>query len=70
MNPRDELIASLNASTGAKWLRHIVETLPLAVYIDAADEHATGLWISPRVEAMFGYPAASWLGEPDFFESF
>ena len=69
MNPRDELIASLNASTGAKWLRHIVETLPLAVYIDAADEHATGLWISPRVEAMFGYPAESWLGDTDFFES-
>ena len=68
MNPRDELIASLNAVAGAQGLRHIVETLPLAVYIDAADEHATGLWMSPQVEAMFGYPAASWL-EPDFFES-
>jgi PAS domain S-box-containing protein len=68
LNPRDELIAALNAGAGAKGLRHIIETLPLAVYIDAADEHATGLWISPRVEAMFGYPAASWL-EPDLFES-
>jgi PAS domain S-box-containing protein len=68
MNEREELLGTLTAATGGLGLLSILETLPLAVYIDAPDEHADSLWISPQVEAMFGYPRARWL-ELGFFKS-
>ena len=64
----EELIATLTAGPGGTGVMNILETLPLAVYIDAVDEHGDSIWISPQVEAMFGYPAASWL-QAGFFES-
>jgi PAS domain S-box-containing protein len=67
-DPLEELIATLTAGAGGKGLMNILETLPLAVYIDAADEHGGSIWISPQIEAMFGYPVASWL-ERGFFDS-
>jgi PAS domain S-box-containing protein len=72
MDPRTELMQAVTAGTrggdGVHGLLHILETLPLVVYIDAADEHATSLWISPQVESMLGYPAAAWM-DPGFFEA-
>ena len=68
MDQLEELLASLNAGTRGGGVLRILETLPLAVYIDAPDEHADSLWISPQVEAMFGYPLARWF-ERGFFES-
>jgi PAS domain S-box-containing protein len=67
-DPLEELIATLTAGAGRTGVMNILETLPLAVYVDAAEEHGDSIWISPQIEAMFGYPVASWL-ERGFFES-
>ncbi len=48
--------------------RELVEELPLAVYKDLPDESATSEYISPRVEAIFGYPREAWM-DPEFFAS-
>lgn len=48
--------------------RQLVEELPLAVYRDLPDESATSNYISPRVEAIFGYPQEEWM-QPEFFAS-
>ena len=52
--------------------RGLVEELPLVVYTDKPDASgATGgipVYISPRVEQVFGYPPDAWL-EEGFFES-
>ena len=52
--------------------RGLVEELPLVVYTDKPDASgATAgipVYISPRVEQIFGYPADAWL-EEGFFES-
>jgi PAS domain S-box-containing protein len=48
--------------------RQLVEELPLAVYRDLPDESAASEYISPRVEALFGYPREAW-SEPEFFAS-
>ncbi len=48
--------------------RRLVEELPMAVYTDKPDTTATSIYISPRVEAMFGYPREPWM-ESTFFAS-
>ncbi len=40
----------------------------MAVYTDKPDTTATSTYISPRVEAMFGYPREAWMDE-SFFAS-
>ena len=64
-----------------KRLRVLVEELPLVTYIDAPDDFAaaeavpsgstTGinLYISPQVEAMFGYPIADWQADALLWDS-
>jgi PAS domain S-box-containing protein len=51
--------------------RRLVEELPLAVYTDKADASGettgTPVYISPRVEELFGFPREAWL-EKGFFE--
>ena len=44
--------------------RHLVERLPAAVYIDAVDEMATAIYISPQYEALTGYTPEDRLAEP------
>ena len=46
--------------------RRLVEELPMAVYTDKPDTTATSTYISPRVEAMFGYPREAWMEESFF----
>jgi PAS domain S-box-containing protein len=48
--------------------RRLIEELPMAVYTDKPDTTATSTYISPRVEAMFGYPQEAWMDE-SFFAS-
>jgi PAS domain S-box-containing protein len=48
--------------------RRLVEELPLAVYTDKPDATATSIYISPRVEDIFGYPQEAWM-EETFFAS-
>ena len=44
--------------------RHLVERLPAAVYIDAVDEMATAIYISPQYEQLTGYSPEDRLAEP------
>ena len=72
MTPEDDLaetrrrLAELVATE--RQYRQLVEELPLAVYRDLPDESATSEYISPRVEAIFGYPREAWM-DPAFFAS-
>jgi PAS domain S-box-containing protein len=63
-----ELSAALEAQREAEQrYRNLVEELPLAVYMDRPDDPlGASLYVSPPIEAMFGYPAEAWL-EPSFF---
>ena len=53
---------------GERQYRRLVEELPLVVYTDQPDATSTATYISPQVEAMFGYPRSSWF-EKTFFAS-
>ena len=47
--------------------RRLVDLMPIAMYIDAADQYAKSSFVSRQVEPIYGYPADQWL-EPGFFE--
>jgi PAS domain S-box-containing protein len=42
--------------------------LPLVTYTNAFEQSAHTVWMSPQVEAVTGYRADEWVGEPGFFE--
>lgn len=44
--------------------RHLVERLPSTIYLDAADDVATALYVSPQYESLTGYSAQERLGDP------
>jgi len=44
--------------------RHLVERIPAVVYIDAVDEIATAVYISPQYEALTGYTPEERIAEP------
>jgi PAS domain S-box-containing protein len=46
--------------------RTLVEQIPLATYINPIGMPVRTQYMSPRIEAMLGYPVSDWL-EPDFF---
>jgi PAS domain S-box-containing protein len=46
--------------------RTLVEQIPLATYINTIGMPVSTKYMSPRIEAMLGFPASDWL-EPDFF---
>jgi PAS domain S-box-containing protein len=48
--------------------RTLVEQIPLATYINTIGMPSTTTYMSPRIEAMLGFPASDWLGA-DFFLS-
>jgi PAS domain S-box-containing protein len=45
-------------------LRTLVEQLPAVIYIDAVDEIATAVYVSPRYEHLTGYSPAERLADP------
>jgi len=47
--------------------RNLVELLPVTMYIDEADS-MTDSYVSPQVEAMYGWPVESWM-QPGFMEA-
>jgi PAS domain S-box-containing protein len=53
--------------TEAKY-RTLVETIPLATYINTVGLPVITSYISPQIEAMLGYPVSNWL-QPGFYES-
>jgi PAS domain S-box-containing protein len=47
--------------------RTLVENLPAVTYIDAVDERATTVYVSPQVEEMFGYTPEEWRARPELW---
>jgi diguanylate cyclase (GGDEF)-like protein/PAS domain S-box-containing protein len=47
--------------------RTLVESLPLAVYIDRLDESSSNVYSSPQIEPMLGYSAHEWTSRPELF---
>jgi PAS domain S-box-containing protein len=47
--------------------RTLVENLPAATYIDLVDDVSTTLYISPQVEAIWGYTPAEWATDPNLW---
>ncbi len=47
--------------------RRLVEHLPAVVYMNPAEAASSTVYVSPRVETMFGYTQEEWLAEPDFW---
>lgn len=45
--------------------RALVETLPLATYVDRDDRDTGTSWISPQIEAITSYSPEEWLSNPD-----
>jgi len=47
--------------------RRLVEELPLITYVDAVDDVASTLYISPQIEDLLGWPAEHWTADPQHF---
>ena len=47
--------------------RTLVENLPAATYIDLVDDVSTTLYVSPQIEAIWGYTQQEWMADPDIW---
>jgi PAS domain S-box-containing protein len=47
--------------------RALVEHIPAVVYVETPEGDPERFYISPQVEAVFGYPAEEWRWTPDFW---
>ena len=47
--------------------RSIVEHIPAVTYIDALDDAASTIYMSPQVEVLLGYKPDEWLSDPDLW---
>jgi diguanylate cyclase (GGDEF)-like protein/PAS domain S-box-containing protein len=47
--------------------RSIVEHIPAVTYIDALDDAASTLYMSPQVEGLLGYAPHEWMADPDLW---
>jgi diguanylate cyclase (GGDEF)-like protein/PAS domain S-box-containing protein len=47
--------------------RSIVEHIPAVTYIDALDDAASTLYVSPQVEELLGYAPEEWMSDPDLW---
>jgi diguanylate cyclase (GGDEF)-like protein/PAS domain S-box-containing protein len=57
---------SADAIMGDRY-RSIVEQIPAVTYIDALDDAATTLYVSPQVETLLGYAQDEWMGDPELW---
>jgi diguanylate cyclase (GGDEF)-like protein/PAS domain S-box-containing protein len=48
--------------------RSLVEQIPVVPYIDAIDRTSSAIYISPRIEALLGYPPEDWTGDPELWQ--
>jgi PAS domain S-box-containing protein len=44
--------------------RHLVEGIPAILYIDAADDPSTSLYVSPQIQNVLGISAEQWRSDP------
>ena len=47
--------------------RTLIEHLPLAIYVDRADEESSNLYTSPHVETLLGYATDEWIADSSMF---
>ena len=47
--------------------RSIVEHVPAVTYIDALDDAASSLYVSPQIEDLLGYAPHEWMGDGDLW---
>src|SRR4051812_36788509 len=47
--------------------RTLVERLPVVTYVAEPGESGRWVYVSPQIEAWFGYPAHQWLDDPDLW---
>ena len=47
--------------------RSIVEHIPAVTYIDAVNEQAAAVYVSPQIEGLLGYSQQEWLADPDLW---
>ncbi|MGZ6544849.1 MAG: putative bifunctional diguanylate cyclase/phosphodiesterase, partial [Actinomycetota bacterium] len=47
--------------------RSIVEHIPAVTYIDAVNEQAAAVYVSPQIERLLGYSQQEWLADPDLW---
>ncbi len=57
---------STDAIIGDRY-RSIVEQIPAVTYIDALDDAASTLYMSPQVETLLGYAPEEWIGDPELW---
>jgi diguanylate cyclase (GGDEF)-like protein/PAS domain S-box-containing protein len=57
---------SVDAIIGDRY-RSIVEQIPAVTYIDALDDGASTLYVSPQVETLLGYAPHEWVGDPELW---
>ena len=48
--------------------RMLVEQLPAVTFVDALDEHASTIYVSPQIETLTGYSPAEWAGDAQLWE--
>jgi PAS domain S-box-containing protein len=48
--------------------RHLVEEMPLSLYISALDERSNAIYVSPAIVDLLGYSLAEWRENPRLFE--
>jgi len=48
--------------------RALVEQIPAIVYIDAADEDMSTIYVSPQIEQILGYTPQQYIGDPQLWE--
>ena len=50
-------------------LRHgvLLEQLPLVTYVAPLDAPWSVEYVSPQIEALFGFPPADWVSQPEFW---
>ncbi|MCD6023080.1 MAG: diguanylate cyclase/phosphodiesterase with and sensor(s), partial [Actinomycetia bacterium] len=58
--------ASADEIVGDRY-RSIVEHIPAVTYIDALDDAASTIYMSPQVEQLLGYAPEEWIADPDLW---
>ena len=61
-----ERIEESRAHAEAKF-RTLVEQNPAAIFIDALDDSASTLYVSPQIETILGFAPEEWTGDPDLW---
>jgi diguanylate cyclase (GGDEF)-like protein/PAS domain S-box-containing protein len=64
-------VTNLRAAEHERWREDLYQTLvehgPVVTYVDAPDERASAIYVSPQVEQLLGYSVDEWMGDPELW---